>query len=133
MVWQACAVAFETDTWLVVLDQQPTEEALRAYWNVKDEDTLTLVSAADRLWLGQTRAITPDEPEAPGPAGKVSDLLGLIGTLPHYNAPLITPELTQRVMVAFESGDEGEMPAVDPGTLRAFLDANLGKFLLFDG
>jgi hypothetical protein len=83
--------------------------------------------------LGQTRAITPEQPHAPGPAGKVSDLLGLIGTTPNYNAPQITPELRERLMTAFESEMGSCMPAAEPSALGAFLNANLGKFLLFDG
>ena len=131
--WQACILAFEADIWLFVLDDQPSDEALRAHWNVKDENPLTHVSARDRLWLGQTRAITPEEPQAPGPAGKVSDLLGLIGTTPTYNAPRITPEMIRRLMAAFESGYADGMPASDPLSVQEFLEANLGRFLLFDG
>jgi hypothetical protein len=55
------------------------------------------VANQDRLWLGVTRAVTPDEPRSPGPAGRVFDLLFLVGTTPDYAAPVITGDLITRI------------------------------------
>jgi hypothetical protein len=42
-------VAFECDISLVVLDQEPAPEAIRAFWNVTENDMLDNVPAQDRL------------------------------------------------------------------------------------
>jgi hypothetical protein len=126
-------VDFDCDISRAVLKQPPAPEAIRSFWNVKENDVLDNVPAQDRLWLGRTRAVTPEEPRSPGPAGRVCDLLSFRGTPPDYVAPRITEELIDHVMNAFTSDDDRALAAIDPQRLRDFLDSHRGGYLVFEG
>lgn len=118
------------DIWLAVLDRAPTPDAIRALWNSKENAILEGLPDGSRLWLGCTRV---GEQPLPGPAGAVADLLFLEGTLPDYVAPLVTEDLIARVMAAFSNVQDSSLPATDSGSLRAFLDAHRGRFMLYEG
>jgi hypothetical protein len=118
------------DIWLAVLDRAPTPVAIRAFWNNKENDVLDVLPQGSRMWLGCTRA---GESPLPGPAGAVADLLFLEGTVPDYMAPVVTQDLVDRVMAAFSSAKDSSLPATDPESLRTFLGAHEGRFLLFEG
>jgi hypothetical protein len=120
-------VAFESEIWLVVLEQVPEPEQIRAFWNANANNVLDLVRTQDRLWLGRTRAVTPEEPRSPGRAGRVFDLIYLHATTPEYTAPMITEGLVREVMDAFVREDDSGLPATEAGALEAFLTDHLGK------
>jgi len=125
-------VTFECEIWLVILDQVPESEQIRAFWNLKENNVLDRVPATDRLWLGRTQAVTPEEPRSPGPAGRVFDLIYLRGTTPAYTAPMITEGLVGEIMEAFRRADDSGLPATDAAQLEAFLADHLGKHLVTD-
>jgi hypothetical protein len=126
-------VEFECDISLAVLEQEPVPDAIRAFWNVEENHVLDNLSSQDRLWLGRTRAVTPEEPRSPGPAGRVHELLFLLGTTPDYVAPQITEELIEQVMRAFILEDGSGLAATHPDTLRDFLDRHRGGYLVYEG
>lgn len=126
-------MAFECEISLAVLGGVPEPEQIRAFWNAKENCLLDRVPLGDRLWLGQTRAITPEEPKSPGRAGRVFDLVYLRATTPAYAAPIITDGLVGEIMDAFRRADDSGLPAVDAAHLEAFLADHLGKHLVADG
>jgi len=126
-------VAFESEISLVVLSELPDPEQIRAFWNANENEVLADVPAENRLWLGRTRAITPEEPRSPGPAGRVFDLLYLRATAPEYTAPLITENLIVEIVDAFKMADHSGLPAADLPVVRAFLADHVGKYLVADG
>jgi hypothetical protein len=125
-------VAFECEISLVVLDGVPEPEQIRAFWASKENNVLDRLPATDRLWVGRTRAITPEEPRSPGAAGRVFDLVYLRGTTPAFTAPVITEELVEEIMSAFRGPDDSGLPATDAAGLEAFLTEHLGKHIVTD-
>jgi hypothetical protein len=125
-------VVFECEISLVVLDEAPEPEQIRGFWNAKENSVLDHARETDRLWVGRTRAITPEEPRSPGPAGRVFDLVYLHGTTPDYTAPVITHALVREIMDAFQRADDSGLPATDAALLAAFLSDHLGEHLVTD-
>jgi hypothetical protein len=126
------AMAFETVIWLAVLDSSPAEVEVRAFWNVKEYSVLDGVADTDWLWIGETRAVTPEEPRSPGAAGRVFDLLFLRGTTPTYQLPIITEDLIKQVVAAFDSEGSDDLPAVPRSDLVQFLQERRGGYLVPD-
>lgn len=118
---------------MIALDKAPQEEEVRAFWNAKENTVLDHVTDGQRLWLGRTRAITPEEPRSPGPAGRVFDVIFLRGTLPDYSAPLVTDELVAGILAAFTSEVDPTLPSTDAGRLEVFLNHHAGAYLVVDG
>ena len=126
-------MVFEAEVSLAILDHVPAPEQIRAFWNAKVDDVLAGVPAQDRLWLGRTRAITPDEPRSPGRAGRVFDLIYLKGTTPDYTAPLLTAGFVSELVDAFATAEDGGLLAIDQARLEAFLRKRVGRYIVVDG
>jgi hypothetical protein len=60
-------------------------------------------------------------------------LIFFLGTTPDYVAPQITEDLIEQVMFAFTSADGCGLAAIDPNTLRDFLDSHRGRYLVCEG
>ena len=127
------SVAFETEVALVALDRVPDPDQIRAFWKANQNNVLDGVEPADRIWIGTTRAVTPDEPRSPGNAGSVFDYLYLAGTTPEYTAPCITEQLLVDVMGAFAATGDSDLPSTSPTELESYLRANLGRYLVVEG
>ena len=125
-------MAFDATIWLSVVEVAPDERQVRAFWNCKENAVLDAVTDADRLWLGETRVVTPDEPRSPGSAGRVFDLLFLLGTIPIYQLPAITDELIEQVLEAFDAGAADGLPAASRTSVASFLQQRRGKFVAPD-
>ena len=129
-----CVVVYEYpyEMYLVVLSQLPNASELRAFWKANENNVLDEVLDADRLWIGRSCVLTPEGSESPGPAGRVFDLLGLLGTTPTYTAPQITQALIGKIMDAFSSPTDPAFPSTTPAAVEAFLVPRAGKYLLSD-
>ena len=127
------SVAFETEIALVAVDRVPDPDQIRAFWKANESKVLDAMAPSDRLWIGTTRAVTPDEPRSPGRAGHVFDLLFLAGTTPEYTAPRITEQLIADVVTAFLAPDDSDLPSASPDQLQSYLSANLGRYLVIEG
>jgi hypothetical protein len=123
-------VEFVSDIWLAVVDDPPEYNAVRAFWNGKDNHVLERLPYGHRLWLGSVNA--GDVPST-GRQGAVFDLVFLIGTTPDYNAPPITTDLVDRIIEAFESAPQSTLPATSANSLQEFLNRHVGRYLLCDG
>ena len=113
--------------WLAVVDSLVDQAEVRAFWNSKDNYVLDAVPEVDRLWLGESRVVTPDEPRSPGAAGRVFDLLFLLGTTPAYQLPVVTDELIEQIVEAFDAGSGDELSAAPRPDLIHFLRERHGK------
>lgn len=52
---------------LMVVSERPSDSLIRLFWNCKDDGVLSgRVAQGDIFELGDTRVVTPEEPEAPG-------------------------------------------------------------------
>jgi len=125
-------MAFEVSIWLAVTATTPTQSEAQAFWNSKENHLLDEVTDVDRLWLGHSRAVTPEEPQSPGAAGKVFDLLFLLGTIPTYQLPVITDDLIKQLVEAFDSGATDNLPAAPRPALTTFLRQRRGKHIAPD-
>ena len=115
-----------------VVESAPVEQQVRAFWKANENCVLDAVPDGDRLWLGETRAVTPHEPRSPGSAGRVFDLLCLLGTTPHYQLPVITDELIEQVLEAFDAGAGDGLPAASRSAVSSFLQQRRGRCLAPD-
>ena len=60
------------------------------------------------------------------------DLLFLLGTTPNYKLPIITDELIEKVLGAFDSGPRDELRTASRSKLISFLEDRRGQFVAPD-
>src|SRR4051794_17520670 len=122
-VRQRCEMALACMIWLAAIDAAPRQQQVRTFRKANANPALHAVPVVDRMWLGETRAVTPDdEPRSPGSAGRVFDLLCMLGTTPRYKLPVITDELIGQVLEAFDAGAEDGLPAAPRSEVSTFLE-----------
>jgi hypothetical protein len=119
-------MAFDAEVWLSVVETAPDERDVQAFWNVKDNVVLGAVTGENRLWLGDTRV---GESRSPGAAGRIFDMLFLLGTTPTYRLPMITDELLDQVLEAYDEGTADGLPVASRSDLAQWLQQRRGKFL----
>jgi hypothetical protein len=107
-----------------------TNEELNLFENehfssdVKWDPIYDRVSATPDVWIGEAewlKAAILDQVEAfvPGPVVVVADL--------YRERPVITDELIENTMIAFDSPNKTNLGVVDRELVRAFLETHKGK------
>lgn len=79
--------------------------------------------------------VTPEEPEAPGPAGRVFGLISYLGTIDIYTLPWIDDLLIGLIMLAFRrtAPEDQAFRSAEPDQLERFLNARRGMYLFTEG
>lgn len=126
----------ETTIRLMVVGERPSDSLIRLFWNCKDDGVLSeQVAQSDIFELGDTRVVTPEEPQAPGPAGRVFGLIFYLGTIDTYTLPRIDDLLIGSIMLAFRSTtpEDQAFASAEPDQLERFLNTRRGMYLFIEG
>jgi hypothetical protein len=119
------------DVCLVAVRNPVVEEVARRWWNLKESSLDGLVDQSPKLWIGQADIPLDEQPHRGGPAGRVSELLFLRGSLPDYHLPFLDTELRNEIMTALKPRtDDPDVRAVSMSDVRRFLDNHEGWYLV---
>jgi hypothetical protein len=121
---------------LMVVSERPSDSLIRLFWNCEDDGVLSgRVAEGDIFELGETRVVTPEEPDAPGPAGRVFSLISYLGTIDTYTLPRIDDLLIGLIMLAFRSAapEDQAFSSAEPDQLERFLSTRRRMYLFVEG
>jgi hypothetical protein len=121
----------DVDMWLAAFSDDVNADEVRHHWNVQETPVLdAIIDSAPRFRLGRTQVPEPGNEDSRGPVGRVFDLLWLMGTIPDYTMPVLTPALEKELVQAFlpRPGDP-HFDVADVEALTFFLQTHRGRAL----
>ncbi|MFJ4658835.1 hypothetical protein ACIP5Y_46830 [Nocardia sp. NPDC088792] len=119
------------DVVLVALRLPVSDEVARKWWNGKESALDDMIIDCPRLWLGQCDLRSVGEPYRHDPAGRISGLLFLRGTIQEYRLPQLDMPLSSEIMTALQPRpDDLPLSVAAESDVREFLDNHSGWYLV---
>ena len=126
-------MVFQVEIWLHAITEDVPSKELSAYYKANECPTLDAVlERSEAVRLGITEVSVPEKQGAPGPVGRVDDLLSLRGTStwPPMELPLLDDNLSRDLIASFEARpDDPSFEVLPVPQLAEFLAAHLGSRL----